>query len=200
MFENVKKMALVGLAVAGVGAFGYGLAWAQAGGAGAGPTVSGEGSVGLQKPVNLSFDDMQKQGEGAVARIEMTGATVRRMLEKARSDRDVIKTLCLNDKLTQVDVTLRSARERFESLRGAIGRRDQELSSHEFQILQVYRGRADRLNSEAQLCIGNDLVIVGQTNVTTSIETGIPDDPVGVPTDPTVPVLPPPPVCSSCTL
>lgn len=193
MRNRAKSLVVITLSLLGMGVFGYGIAEAQQGGAQpAAPT--GDNAVALQKPVNLSLEEMTKQSDATVARIDMTATGVRKMLEQARTERDVIKTLCLNDKLTQLDVTLRSAKERQGALQGAVTRRDQELASHEFQIMQVYRGRADRLSSEAQLCIGNELVIAGQTSVTTSIDRGIPDDLVGPPGTPQVPYPNVPPV------
>jgi hypothetical protein len=191
-----RKLAVLALTLTGVGAFGFGIAQAQPNT----PPPPPDAATGLTRPVNVSLEDMQKQGEGTVARIEMTAGTVRKMLEKARSERDVIKTLCLNDKLNQLDVTLRSAKERMGGLTTAATRRDNDLAAHEFTVLGVYRARADTLASEAQLCIGNDVVLSGQTSVTTSVDPGIPEDYTGVPKPPdsVVPVIPP--TCGSCDL
>ena len=49
------------------------------------------------------------------------------MLEESRQKRDVVKTLCLNDKLSQHDVAVRSARDRKTALQDAVRRGDREL-------------------------------------------------------------------------
>ncbi len=186
---RARIVAVSSLAVACLGVFTFGVARAQQGAAAAVGGTSAE----LRKPVTLSLEDMNKEGDKAVGRVEMNATTVRRMLEKARTDRDVVKTLCLNDKLNQLDVTLRSARERKVGLEAAIARRDTDLSGHEFVILGVFKQRADRLFSEANQCVGTDVGTIGDTTVTPTVDPGIPDDYTGVPTTPYMPVIVPPP-------
>ncbi len=147
----------------------------------------------LQRPVNLSPEEMSKRADAIVGRVELGATTVRRMLEKARSERDVVKTLCLSDKLNQLDSTVGSARERKQALDAAIARKDNDLSAHEFTIMGVYRQRSDRLLSEANQCIGSDLGVIGDTRTTQTIDPGIPDDQVGLPPGPAIP-LPVPPI------
>jgi hypothetical protein len=128
---------------------------------------------------------------------------VRRQLETARSQRDVVKTLCLNDKLNQLDVALRSARERREALAAAAQRADADLANHEFTILSVLRQRADQLTAEAQQCIGSTETFPGDNTVQATVEPGIPPDPSNwdAPGNSVVIVAPPmtePPTCLSC--
>ena len=53
--------------------------------------------------------------------MDQASGTISRMLEQARTARDVVKTLCLNDKLSQVDVAIRSAKDRKSALQAAVG-------------------------------------------------------------------------------
>lgn len=186
---RARIVAVSSLAAACLGVLTFGVARAQQGAAAAVGGTSAE----LKKPVNLSLEDMNKEGDKAVGRVEMNATNVRRMLEKARTERDVVKTLCLNDKLNQLDVTLRSARERKVGLEAAIARRDTDLSGHEFVILGVFRERADRLFAEANQCVGTDIGTIGDTTVTPTIDPGIPDDYTGPPPTPLNPVIVPPP-------
>lgn len=165
------------------------------------PAAGRDTSLGLQRPVGLSPEDMRRQGDQFVGRIESATATVRKMLEQARTERDVVKTLCLNDKLTQLDVTLRSAKERRAALESAANRRDTELSAHEFTILGVYRQRSERISVEANQCIGNEAGFLGDTRVSASVDPTIPDNEGSVPpAEPFNPVVVPPPSCASCSL
>jgi hypothetical protein len=163
-------------------------------------------SLGLQRPVGLSPEDMRRQGDQTVSRIDTAAAQVRKMLEQARTERDVVKTLCLNDKLSQLDVTLRSAKERRAALESAANRRDTELSAHEFTILGVYRQRSERISTEANQCIGNEAGFLGDTRVNYSIDPTIPNEPQPspdgsfIPTEPYNPIIVPPPSCASCSL
>src|SRR4051812_46141999 len=104
----------------------HGIAAAQAGASGPVPEATG-----LARQVNLSPADELKQSEAFLARMDGSRGVVRRQLETARAQRDVVKTLCLNDKLNQLDVAIRSARERRQSLEGAAQRNDGDLANHE---------------------------------------------------------------------
>jgi hypothetical protein len=174
---------------------GHGLAAAQAQGSPPAP----DALAGITRQVNLTPAEELSQSEAFITRMDSSRTGVRRQLETARAQRDVVKTLCLNDKLNQLDVALRSARERRQSLEAAVQRQDADLANHEFTILSVLRQRSDQLQAEAQQCIGQEAGFVGDSTVTGTVEPGIPPDP-GAFMPPTVDVLgvPPPPPCVSC--
>jgi uncharacterized protein len=121
---------------------------------------------------------------------------VRRQLETARAQRDVVKTLCLNDKLNQLDVAIRSARERRDALDAAAKRSDADLANHEFTILTVLRQRSEQLTAEANQCIGQEAGFITDSAVTSTIASDIPDVDPSVYPDSAVFVEPP--ACSSC--
>lgn len=172
---------------------GFSVAAAQAQPAPPPPT---DASAGLSRQVNLSPAEQLAQSEAFIARMEAARSTVRRQLETARSQRDVVKVLCLNDKLNQIDVAIRSARERRTALELAAGRKDADLSNHEFTILSVLRQRTDQLTAEANQCIGQEAGFVGDTAVTSTVDPGLPEeDPSKYPE---TEVITDPPPCSSC--
>jgi hypothetical protein len=104
-----------------------------------------------------------------------------------------VKTLCLNDKLSQVDVANRSARDRQTALQTAAQRNDAELASHEFIIMTVLRQRVEQLTAEANQCIGEEMAFIGQTQVTTTIDPTIGggEDNAAFPPDPSLVYEPP---------
>lgn len=168
-----------------------------AGGAGAGGAASG--NVGFQRRTSLTPQEQVDESSKHLARMEQAGSGVRKMLEEARKQRDVVKTLCLNDKLSQVDVAIRSARDRKTALSAAAQRNDAELAGHEFTILTVLRQRSEQLVAEANQCIGEEAAFVGDTRTKVTIDPSIPPDETPYPaTDPTLVTTPPP--CTSCTL
>ena len=75
-----------------------------------------DANAGITRQVNLSPAEQVAQAEGFLSRMDGSRMVVRRQLETARAQRDVVKTLCLNDKLNQLDVAIRSARERRKSV------------------------------------------------------------------------------------
>ena len=162
------------------------------------PPPPPDASTGLARQVNLSAEEMLSATESFLGRMETARGTIRRMLETARSQRDVVKTLCLNDKLNQMDVALRSARERRAALELAVSRRDADLANHEFTILNVLRERTDQLTAEANLCIGKEAEYIGDSAITSTIDPDMPrEDPSAYPNEP---VIVEPPACSSCFL
>lgn len=171
---------------------GHGIAAAQAQTA---PQVP-DATAGLSRQVNLSPQDQLAQSDAFLTRMEATRLAIRKQLETARQQRDVVKTLCLNDKLNQIDVAIRSARERRQALESAAGRNDVDLANHEFTILTVLRQRTDQLTAEANQCIGQEAGFIGESAVTSTIDPTIPkDDPY---TYPNFNVIIDPPACSSC--
>lgn len=165
----------------------------------AAPAPATDGQVGFQRKTSLTPQEQLVESQKHVARMEGAASGVRKMLEEARRQRDVVKTLCLNDKLSQIDVAIRSARDRRTQLQSAVSRNDSELSNHEFTILTVLRQRSEQLVAEANQCIGEESAFVGDTRTTVQIDPQIPPDETPYPpTDPTLVIGPP--QCTSCTL
>lgn len=161
--------------------------------------ATGQGSVGFQRKTSLTPQEQLGESAKHLARMEQSAAGVRKMLEEARKQRDVVKTLCLNDKLSQCDVAIRSGRDRRSQLQAAVNRNDAEGAGHEFTILTVLRQRTEQLVAEANQCIGEEAAFVGDTRTSVIIDPSIPPDETPYPdTDPTLVISPPP--CTSCTL
>jgi hypothetical protein len=155
-----------------------------------------DASVGASKQVNLGPQEQVAQADTFLARMDGTRQGVRRQLETARANRDVVKTLCLNDKLNQIDVAVRSARERRASLEAAATRRDVDQSNHEFTIMTVLRQRTEQLTAEANQCIGQEAGFFPTSEVTSTVDPNLPqEDPSKYPN---TSVIVEPPACSSC--
>jgi len=165
----------------------HGIASAQSDGGQAAPPDT---NAGLGRQVTLSPAEQLSQSETYLSRIESARSIVRRLLEEARAQRDVVKTLCLNDKLNQIDVAMRSAREQKQALELAVKTNDADLASHKFTILGVLRQRVEQLTSEANQCIGKDADIVGESSIISTVDPAIPDDPAYYP--PPIIIIEPP--------
>lgn len=173
---------------------------ATAQGTGTGGTApAATGQVGFEQQQKLSPQDELAQADQIISHMDQSATTVRHQLEAARAARDVVKTLCLNDKLSQIDVAERSAKDRQTALQAAVQRNDAELADHQFTVMTEHRRRAEQLTAEANQCIGEEVAFVGQTQVTVSIDPAIPNaDTAGLaPTTDPMPVYTPPP-CVSC--
>lgn len=191
----MSRNQIIGLSAASVMALiiGQGIAKAQA------PSLPPppDASFGLARQVSASPEEQLAETDAHLNRIEAARASIRRLLETARAQRDILKTLCLNDKLNQMDVALRSARERRQSLEAAVRRRDADLANHEYTILNVLRQRAEQISAEANLCIGKEAEIVETENaISTDIDPGLPqEDPSEYPHQP---VILEPATCTTC--
>jgi hypothetical protein len=137
---------------------------------------------------------MLAESRGFLPVMDRAAAGVRRQLQAAREAKDVVKSLCLNDKLNQIDLATRTATDRVAGLEAAVGANDAERSKHQYTVILVLRDRVNTLVSEANQCIGEDVGFVGESNVTMEIDTSIP--PVDPSDFPTNPVTSPPPVIS----
>jgi hypothetical protein len=152
-----------------------------------------DAQVGFERRVQLTPQQQEAEAELLVSQMQSASTTTQHMLAQARLARDVVKTLCLNDKLSQVDVAARSAGDRKASLHAAVARNDKELSNHEFTILTVLKKRTEQLAAEANQCIGEEAAFIGATNVVTTVDTTLPGgDQTDMPTIIVVPVLGPP--------
>jgi hypothetical protein len=165
------------------------------------PPIAPAGQVPFEQHPSLSPQEEDDQGEAVLTRMDQSSQVVRRELEQAREARDVVKTLCLNDKLSQIDVAIRSGRDREAGLHASATRNppDVEFANHEFTILTVLKQRSDQLVAEANQCLGEELAFVGATQVITQIDPNLPgQDTTEYPsTDPTL--VSAPPQCISCS-
>ena len=147
--------------------------------------------------VNLSPAQMRAAANQYLPTMEQSAQTIRRQLEQARESRDVVKVLCLNDKLNQVDVALRSAKDRVQALSASVDRNEAERTRHEFTVVQVLRDRVRALSQEASQCIGEETGFIDEPKVRVEIDPAIPKhDPTIVPQEPFIsvpPVVNPPP-------
>lgn len=120
-----------------------------------------------------------------VAKMQVSSTRVRHLLDDARRAKDVVKTTCLSDKLAQLEVALKSARERAAALKAAIARGDTDVRNHEFTVLNVLRQRGEQLDAEANQCIGEEIGFPGETRSSFKVDPNIaPVDPGTGSTDP----------------
>ena len=152
------------------------------------------GTVDVKAPSASSPSDQTAAAEQYITKMQNSSTRVRHLLDDARRAKDVVKTTCLSDKLAQIEVALKSARERSASLKAAIARGDTDVRNHEFSVLNVLRQRSEQLDAEANQCIGEELGFPGQTKTTYTVDPNIaPVDPGSTVVDPgTVVVLTPP--------
>ena len=175
---------------------GVGVAIAQEGGNNQGE--KGPKNVSGGQDVSLSPPQMLERVRGMIPEMDQLRGTVAGQLADAKRKKDVVKALCLDDKVKQMKLATDTAKDRVVDLTSAVSQNDPDRSKHEFTVIQVLRERVQTLVAEAQQCIGEETGFVGNTDVTVDIDPAVPDaDPSDFPEDPLVSE---PPVLSSPTL
>ena len=167
----------------------FGVALAQD----AGPSAA----VGVQsqQDVNLTPAQMVQRAHAFKPMMDNDAAAVQRQASDAKQKHDVVKSLCLGDKLSQIHVAVSTAAGRIDTLEAAVAKNDADRAKHEFAIVQVLKDRSGALVSEANQCIGEETGFIGESTVTVTIDPAIPDtDTSNFPTDP---LLSTPPVVAS---
>ncbi len=151
-----------------------------------------DAEVVTQRQANLSGADQVRESARIIESVSGTRRRISDQLDRARQERDIIKVNCLNDKLTQVDVTLRSARDHLDLLQSAVGINNDGQRNHEFALMTIFRQRSDGLDAEARRCTGEETGGFGNgTTVTVRQNPNIPDvDTTAYPVNPVVPERP----------
>ena len=148
--------------------------------------------------VTLSPKEMLEKVRGMIPEMDKQRAVVSEQLADAKKKKDVVKALCLDDKVKQMKLATDTAKDRVVALTSAATQNDGDRSKHEFTVIQVLRERVATLVAEAQQCIGEETGFVGNSDITVDIDPAIPDaDPSDFPDDP---LVSDPPVLSSPTL
>ncbi len=130
---------------------------------------------------------------------DMSGAAdrLRKKLAAARQERDVVKVLCIGDKLDQVEVAVKSGTERRDTLDMAVSRKDADRVDYEHQVIKELHGHVEELEAQANQCIGEETSFVGPTELQVVIDPNMPASKVAdYPTEyepPLSPGLSPPP-------
>lgn len=191
----IKPWAIACLAVVTV--TGVGVAVAQEGADSAASPAATKNIKGGED-VSLSPKQMLDKVRGMIPEMDKLRGSVAQQLAEAKKKKDVVKSLCLDDKLKQMKLATDTAKDRVVDLTSSVSQNDPDRSKHEFTVIQVLRERVQTLVAEAQQCIGEETGFVGNTDVTVDIDPAIPDaDPSDFPDDS---LVSDPPVLSSPTL
>jgi len=134
------------------------------------------------EPNQMTPQQMAAAAKALLPAMDKAAAVIRRELTMAREKKDVVKALCLNDKLNQVDLASRTATDRVAGLEAAAAANDVERARHQYTVVLVLNERVGTLGSEANQCIGEETGFVGESAVTVEV-TNVPDvDPSEQPT------------------
>ncbi len=121
----------------------------------------------------LSDSEMTAMAEAKLSQLRDVRKYVQNLLDQARKAKDIIKVTCLNDKLTQINVNIRTYEDRLQSLNNAIKIGDKAARNHEFNVLTVIEQKVMNLRMEADTCIGEAEGYLGKTEITVTTPKGM---------------------------
>lgn len=147
---------------------------------------------GQPKAVVLTSADQLSQAQAIQKRGQQLSERLMKLLDEARSEKDIMRANCVNRKLTEVNANVRNLEQRGQALKTASEGGDQSRSSHEFTVVSVLSQKLDTLSREAAQCLGESIFEVGLSQVITTVPADLwPIDPRDIPQEP-----PPPPAVS----
>ena len=134
------------------------------------PLAAGVAAVaqdaGEDPAASVATGDMEANAGSMLEKMRGSRKYVQNLLDAARKEKDIIKITCLNDKLTQINVSVRTFEDRMISLRTGVKTGDSEAVNHEYNILSVLNQKVDGLRLEAEACIGETEGYLGKTEIT----------------------------------
>lgn len=130
----------------------------------------------MEQEATLSGPEQAAWAQAELERMQGIARRIQNLLSQARRERDLIKITCLNDKLTQINVSIRSFEERLGQHEEAVRSSTGDRRDHHYRIMVILAQRARALRSEAEACVGESDVVFGETEVTTEIDPSITTD------------------------
>ncbi len=148
--------------------------------------------VGFSKQANLSPQETLSQSKEYVNKMQERLRKVVQLQEIAKRQKDIIKLNCVNDKLLQLKGHLAVNDQAMNNMNEAIGKGDEITRQHEFTRITILFEKVDVLGTEAENCIGDSEIYVGNARVDVEIDPSIPQVDVTDPGYPTLNVERPP--------
>jgi hypothetical protein len=130
----------------------------------------------MEKQAQLGPQEMLDAGTKLVASMQGHLKRVVELQQIARKQKDVIKLNCVNDKLLQIKQLLNIAEAAMTNLHEAVAQQDEAGRYHEYGKIVITEQQVQVLASEAETCIGEELIFFGPTEVIVD-EPELPDDP-----------------------
>jgi hypothetical protein len=136
-------------------------------------TPAADEETAKAEAAKMSDEQMTAKAEGTMTKLRDIRKYVQNLLDQARKAKDIIKITCLNDKLTQINVNIRTYEDRMQSLANAVKTGDKASRNHEYNVLVVIENKVVNLRMEAETCIGEAEGYLGKTEVQVTTPKGM---------------------------
>ncbi|MSP59312.1 MAG: hypothetical protein EXR72_03045 [Myxococcales bacterium] len=149
-------------------------------------TKGADADLPFAKQANLTPQETLVQSKEYMGKMQDTLRQVNDLQTLATKQKDIIKLNCVNDKLLQLKGHLAVSDASMTNMNDAISKNDVATRMHEFTRITILHQKVSVLGTEAQNCIGDSEIYVGNARVDVEVDPSIPAADV---TDPGFPVL-----------
>jgi hypothetical protein len=127
---------------------------------------------------SMDMEEMLERVEDYIKEMKKFLKRVLKLVAMARKEKDMIKLMCVNEKLTNIKGLLRIAEQSEVSIREAIVRKDRKAAEHEFTKAYTAYEVTKSLWAEAEGCVGKEAVYIGKTKTEVEVSREIPPEDV----------------------
>jgi len=141
-----------------------------------GPTAPQEVQVSFDSASKLSGRQKLDKAEQLIDRMKDILKQSFDSLGSARSEKDLIKMNCVNEKLSSQKGLLKISEQAYIQLQDAVAQADEPSSNHEFTKISIAFQKMRGLGLETEGCAGEALRYTGDTRLEVDIDKDIPED------------------------
>ncbi len=156
----------------------HGAVWAQQGDevAQQGDEVEADGEVAPAQGSSdeRTFEQMIDEAQALQERIVEQARTISHMLRAARQAEDVVRRLCLDDKLNQIDIASQNATDSLEAMKAAAKVGEDIQARRDYFVVRSLAETAEAVAEEANQCIGGGAEPIKGASLNVTMDPEIP--------------------------
>jgi hypothetical protein len=126
----------------------------------------------------------QDRAHGALEKMRGLVGQVAKIVQQAKSEKDLVKLNCAGERLSQVQGLLKVAEQAETELRAQVSRKEEDAQDHALARVSIAGRKIAQLSQDAQQCIGQ-LAFYNDEKTLLDV-----DEPKDLPRDPTNPAPP----------
>ncbi|MDX2052082.1 MAG: hypothetical protein SFV15_06820 [Polyangiaceae bacterium] len=132
--------------------------------------VVGPIDLGKPKESGLTPEEMLATVKNHLLQMDQAVAGVQAQASATRDRRQVVKLLCLDDKLSQMMAMRRVAQQRSQVFELALSSKDKNGYWHAYTVLRGLRDRVTAVQADASQCVGEEIGPVGESSVEVTVD------------------------------
>lgn len=137
--------------------------------------VASPAAAQQRPPAGPSDPEKLEAAAASIARMKAALKQVLGRAEQARSEKDVVKLNCVNEKLTQIKALIRVAEQADIALHESLATKGDTGGATEFSKIAIARTKVDGLRTDSEQCVGQLAYMVDdRTTVEVEQPAGLP--------------------------